>query len=293
MKLPKIMQADFEASLNISDDSLIKYMIEDTEKRKIFNGKGRIRTVILFIFLVGILFAMSAFSSKGTEHRFEDSPVPKPDINFLPIWVFILFLMIWFFFWLYSRKINYINNQTFTSMFNANNYIIWLTIEMNLLFLTFFLKPLTIFGIVLFFGAVFIISYMIFKGKKQALEKQLFNVEGESNKLDEFIQKTFQFIIKYGGILVIIYFIWKFLFPQSTEVRTDIVGFIGIIAMCFVMDIAIVAAEAYLFLPYLLYGYYKYKYPEEYREWEGKTQLEWYGEKYFNKHIKGTEKEEK
>ncbi len=37
-------------------------------------------------------------------------------------------------------------------------------------------------------------------------------------------------------------------------------------------------SKTYLFFPYLLHGYYKYKYPEEYREWESKTQLEWYQE---------------
>ncbi|MBE9388587.1 hypothetical protein INS83_05020 [Vagococcus salmoninarum] len=107
------------------------------------------------------------------------------------------------------------------------------------------------------------------------------------------MQKIFDFVFKYGWILVVIVVLWKILFPNTTEVRTDIVGFISIIAMWIVLDIAFIVLEAYLFLPYLLYGYYKNKYPEEYREWEGKTQLEWYGEKYFNKHIKGTEKEEK
>lgn len=45
--------------------------------------------------------------------------------------------------------------------------------------------------------------------------------------------------------------------------------------------------------PCIIQGYYLHKYSEEYRDLEGKTQLEWYGEKYFNKYIKGTNKEEK
>ncbi|MDY4307790.1 hypothetical protein SNF32_13020 [Enterococcus mundtii] len=85
----------------------------------------------------------------------------------------------------------------------------------------------------------------------------------------------------------------EFYFPSGDTPRTDVTGFLGFLAMWFVFDIGFIIAQAYLFLPYLLRGYYRHKYSEEYRNLEGKTQLEWYGEKYFNKHIKGTDKEEK
>ncbi|MFC3919830.1 hypothetical protein [Streptococcus lactarius] len=39
-----------------------------------------------------------------------------------------------------------------------------------------------------------------------------------------------------------------------------------------------------MMLPYSLYGYYRNKYSEEYREFEGKSLEEWYGKKYLNKH---------
>ncbi|MDO2410327.1 hypothetical protein QUB72_02590 [Enterococcus faecium] len=99
--------------------------------------------------------------------------------------------------------------------------------------------------------------------------------------------------MKYGWIIVIVVIVWKFFFPNDDGIKSDIFGFVSVLGMWFACNIGFIVAEAYLFFPYLLHGYYKYKYPEEYREWEGKTQLEWYGEKYFNKHIKGTEKEEK
>ena len=37
--------------------------------------------------------------------------------------------------------------------------------------------------------------------------------------------------------------------------------------------------------PSYLQAFYKWKYPEEYREWEGKTVEEWYGEKIFKKTL--------
>lgn len=92
--------------------------------------------------------------------------------------------------------------------------------------------------------------------------------------------------IKYGWIVVIVVMIWKIVFPNSDEVRTDFVGFISTLGLWIAMNIMMIFGESYLFFPYLLHGYYKHKYSEEYRNLEG------YGEKYFNKHIKGTDKVE-
>lgn len=100
-------------------------------------------------------------------------------------------------------------------------------------------------------------------------------------------------MVKYSSIVVIIGFIWNFIFPSGDAPRTDMTGFIEILAMWLALDIGFIIAQAYLLFPYLLHGYYRHKYSEEYRNLEGQTQLEWYGEKYFNKHIKGTDKEEK
>ena len=43
--------------------------------------------------------------------------------------------------------------------------------------------------------------------------------------------------------------------------------------------------NAYFYgVPYFLYAYYKWKYPEEYRDWEGKSVEDWYGKRYLKKH---------
>jgi len=57
--------------------------------------------------------------------------------------------------------------------------------------------------------------------------------------------------------------------------------------------LVIIAMEIYIEFSYQVQGYYKRKYTEEYRKWQGKSQIEWYGERYFNKHILGTSKEDK
>ncbi|MCE3592128.1 hypothetical protein LXO72_06985 [Streptococcus sp. XMC] len=49
--------------------------------------------------------------------------------------------------------------------------------------------------------------------------------------------------------------------------------------------------EIYLIFPFMLQGYYKWKYPEDYREWEGKTVEEWYGKAYLKKRPELLEKD--
>ena len=58
-------------------------------------------------------------------------------------------------------------------------------------------------------------------------------------------------------------------------------GFLLLWVFC---NIVVFAVIVFIGLPYFLQAYYQWKYPEEYREWEGKTVEEWYGKKYLKKH---------
>lgn len=293
MKLPKCMTASFEESLVLQDDSFISYMEKDTNKRGIYNGQKKITIKIIALISIVSLYGFSKLVKYLMQHPDPNSPVPQPEINFLPIGLFWIILVIYLLIWLYTLSKRVKNTKIYFGMVNANNFIFWVVISANLFFLTISLRLLSILGVAVFFTLQALVIYAVFRSKSRSLSKQLFNTEMPKDKLDELIQKMMKFLMKYGWIVVIGVVLWKFIFPNTTGVRTDIVGFIGVIALWFVMDVAIIVAEAYLFLPYLLYGYYKYKYPEDYRKWENKSQLEWYGEKYFNKYIKGTELEEK
>ena len=179
------------------------------------------------------------------------------------------------------------------AIYNTIYYLFWFLLEVNLFFFTFFLSTLTIFGALAIIGFLVLTGYIVFRSKVRSLKENLLWEQSKRESIDKYTEKVIHFIFKYGWIVVILVVVWKFIFPNTTGVRTDIVGLIGVITMWLIVDVAVLFVAAYLFLPYLLYGYYNSKYPQEYRDWEGKTQLEWYGEKYFKKHIKGTEKEEK
>ena len=82
------------------------------------------------------------------------------------------------------------------------------------------------------------------------------------------------------GLAVIINYILK---GFSINFSSSITGF-GLFICWVLLNIALIAMIVFMEFPFFLEGYYKWKYPEEYREWEGKTVEEWYGKKYLKKH---------
>ncbi|EOS7735201.1 DUF4176 domain-containing protein [Enterococcus hirae] len=286
-----LFTATFEQSLNLQDDQLIKYMKKDVEQP----GKKEkpILVKILAILLVSLQYGFVKFAEYGIEYPVKNSFLPKPIFNFLPISVFIIMLSIYLVIWIFTLLKRYKELKLYFSYINTVNMLIMLLITLNLMFITFFLKPLTIIGMGLLLSILVMIGYVVFRTKKRSLENVLYETKTKKDKIDKLVEKVLKLVMRYGWIVVVIVMVWKLIFPSSNEVRTDVVGFIGLVSMWVVTDIGFIVAETYLFFPYLLHGYYKYKYSEEYREWEDKTQLEWYGKKYYNKHIKGTEKEKK
>ena len=146
-----------------------------------------------------------------------------------------------------------------------------------------FYSSLTLLGVIGFFGTISLVSFCIVRSRIISLLELMYNEPMKTTKLDNWLSKFISFVFKYGWGFVLAGLLLKFIFPSSTGVRTDWIGYIGILAIWFILDIAIIAFETYLIFPYMLQGYYKWKYPEEYREWEGKTPEEWYGEKYLKK----------
>ena len=290
-----LFNATFEESLNLSDDTFVTFMNKDVNRLPDPTGGkkvvARVVGVLFLAFLIGINYLIAVISTKISAGELGPSPLPTPDINFLPMWLFYLLFFVWVTLVFIFRDRGEYYFTRIRGQFNLNLYIIWLVIEMNFLFITVFLKPLTILGMLFLLGLIGVVSYLVFRSKKRTIEYVLYEVERKKGKIDMLIDQVMKLAMKYGWGIVTVGIVWKFLFPNSGEVRTDFVGFISMLGMWLAMDIVIIFAEAYLYFPYLLQGYYKRKYAEQYRDLEGKAQLEWYGEKYFNKYIKGTAKE--
>ena len=293
--MKQLFNATFEESLNLSDDAFVTFMNKDVNQLPDPTGGkkvvARVVGVLFLAFLIGINYLIAVISTKISAGELGPSPLPTPDINFLPMWLFYLLFFVWVTLVFIFRDRGEYYFTRIRGQFNLNLYIIWLVIEMNLLFITVFLKPLTILGMLFLLGLIGLVSYLVFRSKKRTIEYVLYEVERKKGRIDMLIDQVMKLAMKYGWGIVTVGILWKFVFPNSGEVRTDFVGFISMLGMWIAMDIVIIFAEAYLYFPYLLQGYYKRKYAEQYRDLEGKAQLEWYGEKYFNKYIKGTAKE--
>lgn len=96
--------------------------------------------------------------------------------------------------------------------------------------------------------------------------------------------KIVKMLSSYGlGILGFV-IIARQLFSIFTGEFSESLRGLGLLLAWFTLNIGIVALLIFLEFPYFLYAYYKWQYPEEYREWEGKTLEEWYGKEYLKKH---------
>ncbi|MDA9460797.1 hypothetical protein B835_679 [Enterococcus mundtii 3F] len=295
--MKQLFNATFEESLNLSDDTFVTFMNKDVNRLPDPTGGkkvvARVVGVLFLAFLIGINYLIAVISTKISAGELGPSPLPTPDINFLPMWLFYLLFCIWLILVFIFRDRGEYYFTRIRGQFNLNLYINWLVLEMNLLFITVFFKPLTILGILFLLSLIGLVGYVVFRSKKRTIEYRLYEVERKKDKVDMLVDQIMKIAMKYGWGIVTVGIVWKFVFPNNGEVRTDVAGLVSMLGMWIAMDIAIIFTEAYLYFPYLLQGYYKQKYSEQYRDWEGKTQLEWYGEKYFNKHIKGTAKEVK
>jgi putative membrane protein len=116
----------------------------------------------------------------------------------------------------------------------------------------------------------------------KSLKTRLYGVQDPSATARQ--KKFIEVITGLGGIIIVGWLALKFLFPQVGEVKADFLGTISFIGMVFFGNLITLGMVVVMILPYSLYGYYRNKYSEEYREFEGKSLEEWYGKKYLKKH---------
>jgi putative membrane protein len=160
--------------------------------------------------------------------------------------------------------------------------------EFNLLAITVSLPILSIWGILVLFGLQVLLTYVMLRTELRSLKKRMYG-EIKSATLQDKIAKG---IAIYGagvlGLAVIINYILK---GFSINFSSSITGF-GLFICWILLNIAVIAMIVFMEIPFFLEGYYKWKYPEEYREWEGKTVEEWYGKKskMYKEHVKKSKK---
>lgn len=285
MKLLKIFTASFEESLNFEDDELLKWMKQDVEQ-----PEHKEHPIVLFIISIALIAFNYGVARSINSDFFKDSLFPKIEFNFLPMWVFYAFLFVYIAFWLFSHYKRYNSNRIFWIHMNANNLLIWLTIEVSLAFFTCLFKIYPVWIWVLIIILLVLVIALMLRNQNKAIKQILFEADNKTSKRQSKILKYLVYVISTG---IGVYMIIKTLFPSLIRSQNTDVNLLGLSLFLPIILLLLCLVEIYLEFPFILQNYYKMKYAEDYREWYGKNTKEWYGEKYFNKHIKGTEKEKK
>lgn len=283
-----LFKASFEESLNLEDDGFLQYQKQDYYNKlgKAFK-KGKlsfwfgIKTFILsLLFPIGANFMLLAVTLSLQNSDPKDLRLPVSQYPLLTVELYLICLLIWLLLVLMGKFFKRTFILPYRYRFHIVTVMIWFMFEFNLLAITITLPILTIWGILVFFGLLAFLAYVMLRTELRSLKKLIYG-EVQSPTLQDKIAKG---IAIYGagvlGLAVIVNSIFK---AFSINFSSSITGF-GLFICWILLNIALIAMIVFMEFPYFLEGYYKWKYPEEYREWEGKTVEEWYGKKYLKKH---------
>ena len=283
-----IFKASFEESLNLEDDGFLQYQKQDYYNKlgKAFKrGKPSfwfgIKTFILsLLFPIGANFMLLVFAMSLHDSDPKDLRLPISQYPLLTVELYLICLLIWLLLVLMGKFFKRTFILPYRYRFHIITFMIWFMFEFNLLAITATLPILSIWGILVLLGLLALLTYVMLRTELRSLKKRMYG-EVKSPTLQDKIAKG---LAIYGvgllGLAVIVNYIFKAFsinFSHSVTV-------LGLFICWILLNIGLIVMLIFMEFPYFLYAYYKWKYPEEYREWEGKSLEEWYGKKYLKKH---------
>lgn len=115
--------------------------------------------------------------------------------------------------------------------------------------------------------------------EKRSLSTCIFVEEARKTLVDRIVG----LIATYGSGVLGLAVIIKIILSHSGVAVSQSLTLLGLFLTWLIIDIGFLAMVIFMELPLFLEAYYKWKYPEEYRDWEGKSVEEWYGKKYKGK----------
>ena len=283
-----IFKASFEESLNLLDDGFLQYQKQDYYNKlgKAFK-KGRpsfwfgIKTFILsLLFPIGLNFMFLAFTLSLQNSDPKDLRLPVSQYPLLTVELYLICLLIWLLLVLMGKFFKRTFILPYRYRFHFITFMIWLMFEFNLMAITMSLPILTIWGILVLFGLQVLLTYVMLRTELRSLKKRMYGEVKSPTLLDKIAKGLAIYGAGILGLAVIVNFIFKaFSINFSSSVTV-----LGLFIFWILSNIGVIAMIVFMEFPFFLEGYYKWKYPEEYREWEGKTVEEWYGKKYLKKH---------
>ena len=281
--MKSIFKASFEESLNLEDDGFLQYQKQDYYNKlgKVFK-KGKpsfwfgIKTFILsLLFPIGANFMLLAvtLSFQNSDPKDLRSPVSQYPLLTVELYLICLLLVLMGKFFKRTFILPY------RYRFHIITFMIWFVFEFNLLATTISLPILSIWGILVLLGLQVLLTYVMLRTELRSLKKRMYG-EVKSPTLQDKIAKG---IAIYGAGILGLAVIVNYIFKAFSINFSHSVTVLGLFIFWILLNIGIIAMIVFMEFPFFLEGYYKWKYPEEYREWEGKSVEEWYGKKYLKK----------
>ena len=283
-----IFKASFEESLNLLDDGFLQYQKKDYYNKlgKAFK-KGRpsfwfgIKTFIFsLLFPIGANFMLLAVTLSLQNSDPKDLRLPVSQYPLLTVELYLICLLIWLLLVLMGKFFKRTFILPYRYRFHIITFIIWFVFEFNLLATTMSLPILSIWGILVLFGLQVLLTYVMLRTEVRSLKKRMYGEVKSPTLLD----KIAKGIAIYGAGILGLAVIVNYIFKAFSINFSSSVTLLGLFIFWILSNIGVIAMIVFMEFPFFLEGYYKWKYPEEYREWEGKTVEEWYGKKYLKKH---------
>ena len=290
MKKKSIFSASFEESLNLEDDGFLQYQKGNVfSKLETYYREGKSKLVLhiqnIVFTLIGpviINFMILVFSLSLHNSDSKDLRLPIYQHPLLTAEVYLVCFLIWVFIILIGKVFRKAFILPYRNHFHVITFLIWLSLEFNLLAIDMSLPTLSIWMVAAIFVFITILAYFMFSLEIESLKKLMYGNGSGSSLRNKIANKIAIYGMSFLGIGVIINFIIK---SFSIKFSTSLEG-LGLLITWIILNIAVIAILIYIEFPSYLQAFYKWKYPEEYREWEGKTVEEWYGMKYLKKHKK-------
>ena len=281
MKKKSIFKASFEESLNLEDDGFVQYQKGNVfSKLEIYYRKGKSKLVLhiqnIVLTLIGpviINFMILVFSLSLHDSDPKDLRLPIYQHPLLTAEVYLVCFLIWVFIILIGKVFRKAFILPYRNHFHVITFLIWLSLEFNLLAIDMSIPTLSIWMVAAIFVFITILAYFMFSLEIESLKKLMYGNGSGSSLRNKIANKIAIYGMSFLGIGVIINFIIK---GFSIKFSTSLEG-LGLLITWIILNIAVIAMLIYIEFPSYLQAFYKWKYPEEYREWEGKTVEEWYG----------------
>ena len=283
-----IFSASFEESLNLLDDSLAQYQNKDVFSRLepyYKQGKPTIKlhlqsllmTLIgpIFINFMFLVFSLSLHDSDPKDLTLAISKYPLLTAD-----VYLVSFLIWIFIVLISKGIKRAYLLPYRLHFHVLTYLIWLGLEFNLLVIDVALPTLTNWFLVLIFVLLVLSGLLMLRLEIDSLKNLMYGV----NPVPILPNRLFKKLTTFGAGLLGFAVILNILLKRLPITFSTLVEGVGLLGMWIAFNLIMMAFLIFMECPCYLQAYYKWKYPEEYRDWEGKSVEDWYGKKYLKKH---------